>query len=61
MQILGEIKIQGKPKKLLLKEEDGFFKYYILVLFFINILLTIQNRKAFYNDLQILFEKVTVV
>jgi len=30
MQILGEIKIQGKPKKLLLKEEDGFFKYYIL-------------------------------
>ena len=30
MQILGEVTIKGKPKKILLVEEDGIFKYYIL-------------------------------
>ena len=32
MQILGEVKIQGKQRKILLKEEDEFFKYYQLEL-----------------------------
>lgn len=32
MQILGKIKFQGEEKELLLKEEDNFFKYYVLAL-----------------------------
>ena len=30
MQILGKVQIQGKEKELVLKEEDGLFKYYCL-------------------------------
>ena len=32
MQILGKVQIQGKEKEILLKEEDGLFKYYSLEL-----------------------------
>lgn len=62
MRILGEVKIQGKPKKILEKEEDGFFKYYLLELIGAYSLQVGEQKIVFKKETELLKEtKIEII